>query len=222
MSAIAPVLQRIAAIESRFRPGSPPVDLPVTGHAGNVVSEPSFAFDIGAPLGADQVPEVPGIAAPTTAIDVGSLGTATVATSALAPPAPYATRLDGGVGPSTPFAAEFEAAGRSHGVPPRLLAAVGWVESRYQVDAVSPDGAIGLMQIMPMTASELGVDPTDPRAAIDGAARLLALHFERFGSWDLALAAYHSGGGAVARAGNQAPPRAAEYVRRVHQRLELA
>ncbi len=107
-------------------------------------------------------------------------------------------------------------------MPPRLLAAVGWVESRYQTDALSPDGAIGVMQIMPMTAQELGVDPHDPVDAIDGAARLLAAHERRFGSWDLALAAYHSGAGAVSRNGNQPPPRAATYVSRVLDRLEHA
>lgn len=131
-----------------------------------------------------------------------------------------ATTVADAVPAATPFAAEFERAGRQHGVPPRLLAAVGWVESRYQVDALSPDGAIGVMQIMPMTAEELGVDPHDPIDAIDGAARLLASHQRRFGSWDLALAAYHSGAGAVSRNGNQPPPRAATYVQLVHDRLE--
>lgn len=140
-------------------------------------------------------------------------------TAAITPPA-HSSTIATAVPSGTPFAAEFELAAARHGVPARLLAAVGWVESRYQTDAVSPDGAMGVMQIMPMTARELGVDPHDPIDAIDGAARLLADHQRRFGSWDLALAAYHSGAGAVSRNGNVAPPRAATYVQRVHDRLE--
>ena len=62
----------------------------------------------------------------------------------------------------TPYAAEFVAAGERHGISPTILAAVGFVESSYRPDAVSPAGAIGLMQLMPATAASLGVDPTDP------------------------------------------------------------
>jgi hypothetical protein len=218
VQAIAPVLQRIAQIEGRF--DGPQLHRPAaTGRQSfdTALLRAGIGADLGAPLGAGQIPDVPGTPPPVVP-DTALLDGALVATSAVALPVP--TDHDGIVDPTVPFAAEFEAAGRSHGVPPRLLAAVGWVESRYQTDAVSPDGALGLMQIMPMTANELGVDPTDPIAAIDGAARLLRMHHDRFGSWDLALAAYHSGGGAVARAGNQAPPRAAEYVARVHRRLE--
>lgn len=153
----------------------------------------------------------------THATSVGTIAGASVGSASAPLPGP-----GGSVAPDTPFATEFERAGLQHGVPPRLLAAVGWVESRYQIDAVSPDGALGIMQFMPMTAQELGVDPYDPIDAIDGAARLLAQHQRKFGSWDLALAAYHSGAGAVARAGDQPPPRAATYVELVHQRLENA
>lgn len=120
----------------------------------------------------------------------------------------------------TPFADLFARAGTDHGVPADLLAAVGWVESRYDVGALSPDGAIGLMQFMPGTAAELGVDPHDPASAIDGAARLLRSHRDRFGSWEVALAAYFSGPGAVSRNGGQAPPRGAEYAARVIERME--
>ena len=166
------------------------------------------------------VPGIGGAPPPDVASSMGVVDGATVAT--IAAPTSTSGTAQGVVAPGTPFAAQFEQAGIRHGVPPRLLAAVGWVESRYQVDALSPDGAIGVMQIMPMTAQELGVDPHDPVDAIDGAARLLASHQRRFGSWDLALAAYHSGAGAVSRAGNQAPPRAATYVERVRARLEHA
>ncbi len=155
-----------------------------------------------------------GASSPGGTVSTGS------ATGAPAPTGASGPALTGSVPPSVPYAQRFEAEGAEHGVPPRLLAAVGWVESNYTPDVVSPAGAIGLMQLMPATADALGVDPWDPAQAIDGAARVLAIHHERFGSWDLALAAYHSGGGAVSRAGNTAPPRAAEYVRRIHERLE--
>ncbi len=161
------------------------------------------------------IPQRPVGTAPSVGVDHGHPSPGTAAPGGVAALSSAATVPSG-----TPFAAEFESAGVRHGVPAGLLAAVGWVESRYQTDVVSPDGAIGVMQIMPMTARELGVDPRNPVAAIDGAARLLADHQRRFGSWDLALAAYHSGAGAVSRAGNQAPPRGAAYVQRVHDRLE--
>jgi peptidoglycan DL-endopeptidase CwlO len=221
LSVLSSVHSRMASIEQRFgrRPdlaGGVATAVPRADHVGtrNVGGS---ALGVGlidvssaATSGTGALP-----AADRTA--VAATGGVTVGVAAATEPG-----WGGAVALGTPFAQTFEAAGARHGVPPRLLAAVGWVESRYQVDAISPDGAIGVMQIMPMTATELGVDPTDPEAAIDGAARLLASHRSRFGTWDLALAAYHSGGGAVSRAGNTAPPRAAEYVRRVHARLEQA
>ena len=56
-----------------------------------------------------------------------------------------------------------------------------------------------LMQIMPATARELGINPLVPSQAVDGAARLLRQHLNEFGSLPLALAAYNAGGGAVRR-----------------------
>ena len=104
-----------------------------------------------------------------------------------------------------PFADLFVAAGAKHGVSPKLLAAVAKVESGYDRNAVSPAGARGLMQIMPATARELGVDPMDPAQAVDGAARLLAGHLKTFDSLPLALAAYNAGAGAVRRYGGVPP-----------------
>ena len=104
-----------------------------------------------------------------------------------------------------PFANLFTAAGAKHGVSPKLLAAVAKVESGYNARAVSPAGAQGLMQIMPATARELGVNPLDPKQAVDGAARLLSKHLDRFGSVSLALAAYNAGAGAVQKY-NGIPP----------------
>jgi len=90
------------------------------------------------------------------------------------------------------------AAGQS-GIDPRLLAAVVYIESRFEHRSVSWAGAEGLGQLMPETAAGLGVDPRDPRQNLMGAARLLRLDFDEFQSWPLTLAAYNAGSGAVRR-----------------------
>ena len=74
-------------------------------------------------------------------------------------------------------------------------------ESRFRPDEVSPKGAIGLGQLMPATAKELGVDPTDPMQNLEGAAKYLSQQLKRFGSPELALAAYNAGPTRVARLG---------------------
>ncbi|QGN59455.1 transglycosylase SLT domain-containing protein [Nostocoides sp. HKS02] len=110
----------------------------------------------------------------------------------------------------------FAIAAARHGVPAALLASVARTESGFNAGAVSPAGAVGLMQLMPSTARGLGVDPRDPAQAIDGAARLLAGHLRRFGSAPLALAAYNAGPGAVERYDGVPPYRETQqYVSRV-------
>ncbi|WP_299154156.1 lytic transglycosylase domain-containing protein [uncultured Tateyamaria sp.] len=71
------------------------------------------------------------------------------------------------------------------------------IESAYDPRAVSSAGAIGLGQLMPGTAKELGVDPHDMRQNLDGSARYLALMLETFGDRRLALATYNAGPDAV-------------------------
>lgn len=91
-----------------------------------------------------------------------------------------------------------EAAAR-HGIDPRLATAVAWQESRFQQAAVSPKGARGVMQLMPGTARDLGVNPDDLRGNIDGGVSYLAQQLRRFGDVRLALAAYNAGPEAVER-----------------------
>ena len=88
-----------------------------------------------------------------------------------------------------------------HDIPPALFVALIEAESSFDPDAISVKGAIGLTQLMPGTAEELGVDPEDPVEIMTGGARYLAAQFKRFGAWDLALAAYNAGPTRVARLG---------------------
>ena len=121
-------------------------------------------------------------------------------------------------------------ASRTHGLPPELLQAVIAAESGFDPLAVSPRGAVGLMQIMPTTAEEHGVKATDartvedqlidPRINIHTGARLLAkLHAQFPQRTDLVVAAYNAGAGAVRKAGRQVPDFAEtrKYVRTVMQ-----
>jgi hypothetical protein len=104
-----------------------------------------------------------------------------------------------------------------YGIPAGLLDAVILQESRYQIGAISPKGAIGLAQLMPGTARELGVaNANDPLGNIDGGARYLRQQLDRFDAVHLGVAAYNAGPGAVRAAGRI--PRNGEtpdYVRRV-------
>ncbi|RFC61872.1 lytic transglycosylase domain-containing protein [Fulvimarina endophytica] len=79
------------------------------------------------------------------------------------------------------------------------------IESAYDPDATSPVGALGLGQLMPETAANLGVDPSNVVQNLDGSARYLLAMLERFGDEKLALAAYNAGPEAVARHGGIPP-----------------
>ena len=102
------------------------------------------------------------------------------------------------------------------GLPVGLFDALIMQESRYQPAAVSPKGAFGLAQLMPGTARQLGVDPYSLRDNVWGSARYLKQQIDRFGRYDLALAAYNAGPGRVER--RRQVPQIAEtqaYVRTI-------
>ena len=85
---------------------------------------------------------------------------------------------------------------------PTLLEALVWQESRWREGAVSPAGARGLAQLMPGTARQMGVDPNDPSANLEGGARYLRAQLDTFGGdLEKALAAYNAGPGRVHQAG---------------------
>jgi soluble lytic murein transglycosylase-like protein len=110
-----------------------------------------------------------------------------------------------------------DAAAARYGIPPALIRSVMAQESANRTDAVSPKGAIGLMQLMPGTARDLGVNPHDPAENVDGGARLLR---DLLVKYDLhlwhALAAYNAGEGAVQKYNGIPPYReTVNYVKRI-------
>ncbi len=112
----------------------------------------------------------------------------------------------------------------SNRIDPLLLHAVIYQESRYRQTAISHVGAQGLMQIMPGTGRMLGVHPSnlhDPMTNIDAGARLLRKLYYRYnGNFDLVLATYNAGEGAVQKYGNRIPPyrETQNYVKQVMAR----
>jgi soluble lytic murein transglycosylase-like protein len=106
-----------------------------------------------------------------------------------------------------------------HAIRPDLVRAVIQVESGFNPRALSPKGAMGLMQLMPATAARLGVrDAFDPADNIRGGTAYLRQLLDRYqGDEELALAAYNAGSGAVERYGQKVPPyrETRDYVKRV-------
>jgi soluble lytic murein transglycosylase-like protein len=139
----------------------------------------------------DQTPQAPPVAT----------GPLPVVTSALATSVPYIDHV--------------RAAAKLYSLPVELVAAVMRIESGGDPKAVSIVGAMGLMQLMPGTADDMGVDdPYDARQNIFGGSRYLRILINQFdGSVALALAAYHAGSATVEKYGGIPPyPDTRKYI----------
>jgi hypothetical protein len=203
-------LPRVSTDQAKV--GTPVVSL-AQAQPGDLLAFGSPVDHVGIYLGQGQMIEAPH---PGAAVRVAAVAATPTAIRRVLP----ADGAGAGLSAGPPYAAQFAAAAARTGVPVDVLTAVAEAESDCDPNAVSSAGARGIMQLMPATARELGVNPMDPAAAIDGAARLLAADLQRFGSLPLALAAYNAAPAAVARYGGIPPyPQTQAYVRRVLTKL---
>ena len=117
-----------------------------------------------------------------------------------------------------------DAAAKRHGLPANFVHSVVAAESAYKPDAVSPKGAIGLMQLMPATAQAYGADPRNPAQNVEaGTALLRELLIKYNGDPRRALAAYNAGPGAVERYNGVPPYRETQtYIERVLRKYNKA
>jgi soluble lytic murein transglycosylase-like protein len=119
----------------------------------------------------------------------------------LAAPAPLATAAAGDA-----VRQQISAAASEFSIDPKLVEAVAWRESRFEQSARSKRGATGVMQLMPGTARDLGVDATDMTQNVRGGALYLRQMLGQFGGdVKLALAAYNAGPAAVRKHGGVPP-----------------
>jgi soluble lytic murein transglycosylase-like protein len=143
-----------------------------------------------------------------------------VESSSANPPVRRASTL--GPVPSCPvparFRAAFVAAAAKTGVPLSLLVATAYEESRMNPAARSRAGASGLLQVMPATARALRLGGGSPRENVLAGARYLRALLDRFGSVELALAAYNAGPTAVERAGGAPTLETLRYAKNVEVR----
>lgn len=86
-----------------------------------------------------------------------------------------------------------------YGVPPAIALSVAQRESGFRQSAIGAAGEVGIYQLMPATAADLGVDPYNAQGNIDGGIRYLAQLYNQFGNWEAALAAYNGGPGNMTR-----------------------
>jgi soluble lytic murein transglycosylase-like protein len=111
-------------------------------------------------------------------------------------------------------------AAKHAGLPPAIVHSIARAESGYREDAVSPKGAIGLMQLMPKTAADLNVDPHDPAQNAEAGARYLRDLLQKYENdphqVSKAVAAYNAGPAAVDKYHGVPPyPETVQYVNRV-------
>jgi soluble lytic murein transglycosylase-like protein len=157
----------------------------------------TMVAQMNAPATPATPPAAPAPTAPTASF-AGALAAAQTSPSA----APVS-----GTGDSSAFDAQINAAAASNEIDPALLKGLVSQESGFNPSARSGAGAVGLTQLMPGTASALGVtNPLDPAQSLQGGAKYLREQLDRFGGDEtLALAAYNAGPGAVQKYGGVPP-----------------
>ena len=112
-------------------------------------------------------------------------------------------------------------AAKEFNIPAKMIASMAKIESSFNQDLISSAGAIGLMQLIPSTASYLRVNPYDAQANIRGGAKYMAELYQKYGNWDLVAAAYNAGGGAVDKYGGIPPYKETEnHVRKFNNALQ--
>ena len=146
-----------------------------------------------------------------------------IAPKVIAPATPEAEpETQAAPAPATTFREAVDEIARKHDLPPQLVHSVIRVESNYNPYAVSPKGALGLMQLVPGTARRFGVSNVfNPAENIEGGARYLRYLLDLYhNDYRLALAAYNAGEGAVAKHGGVPPyPETVNYLQQVRKRL---
>ena len=178
----------------------------IAGRTSLPGSEVSSAGRLGAP-----------VSGAATAAEVSATGAAPAGVSGAASSGMARGPDREGRAASEPFDELVSRTAREFALPESLLHAVVQIESNGDPRAVSSKGALGLMQLMPGTAREVGVeDPFDPEQNLRGGAAYLSRQIERFGDLPRALAAYNAGPGAVEKHGGVPPYRETRnYVERV-------
>jgi hypothetical protein len=157
-----------------------------------------------------------GISQPVERLPSGDLSLAVIQGTALAPVSRPSKSM-------APLETMINEIADQYGHDANLLKAIIHVESRFNANAVSPKGAIGLMQVMPSTGSSLGVEEPkktlfDPQTNVRAGAKFLRILMDKFSDRpELAIAAYNAGEGAVMRYKRDIPPypETQSYVRQV-------
>ncbi|MDD6038949.1 MAG: lytic transglycosylase domain-containing protein [bacterium] len=142
----------------------------------------------------------------TTITDVGGVATTPIDTT-VEKTSDFSSLFADALSDKPTLSAIFKEASETYGVDENLLRAIAKAESDFDPNCTSRSGAMGIMQLMPGTAKELGVtDAYDPRQNIMGGAKYIAYMLDRYdGNLQYALAAYNAGGGNVDKYGGIPP-----------------